>query len=194
MALSLALAPALACRDDGRPAPHEPAHTAVLDRHDSPDTAAVDEDGDPFEWILPALPIILALMFFAIHQARRKRWSRHKAIQISITAALTVLILALEYELQFMDDGGAMATERARRFENGWVRAALYAHLALSAVTAIILFGLIGTGLWKFGSPPRPGPFSARHRFWGWLGAAGMTLTAITGLVVYVLCYYLVDR
>jgi putative membrane protein len=44
-------------------------------------------------------------------------------------------------------------------------------------------------GLRKFPRPPAPGVHSTSHKFWGWLAAISMSMTAITGWIFYYLAF-----
>jgi len=143
--------------------------------------------------IIIALPIVMVVMVFAIREARSQRWSRHKAIQITLAAVLAVVVTALEIDLRTMSEGIMVMAERSQLAGTGWLRWTLNVHLVFSTTTALLWIWLIVMSLRRFPSPPRPGAFSDKHRFWGRVAAIDMALTAATGLLFYVLCFVLVN-
>ncbi|MCO4771076.1 MAG: DUF420 domain-containing protein [Deltaproteobacteria bacterium] len=143
--------------------------------------------------IIVALPVVLGVMVLAIREAKQKRWSRHKAIQITLASVLAVVITALEIDLRMMGDGVMAISEQSRFAGTGIVRWTLNVHLVFSTSTAILWIWLIVMSLKRFENPPRPGAFSERHRFWGRIAAIDMALTAITGLIFYGVCFLAVN-
>jgi membrane protein implicated in regulation of membrane protease activity len=142
--------------------------------------------------IIVALPVVLLVMFYAIREAKKQRWSRHKAIQITLAVILAIVVTALEIDLRTMSDGVMKMAERSRFAGTGLLRWTLNVHLVFSTSTALLWIWLIVSSLRKFESPPKPGDFSRKHRFWGRIAAIDMALTAGTGLLFYVLCFVLV--
>ena len=138
--------------------------------------------------IIVALPIVLGVMVWAIVQARRKQWTTHRNAQITLAAVLAVVVTALEVDLHYMSDG-ILEMAAGSRFSAEALQGLLNVHLVFSTTTAILWVGLIALSLRRFGDPPTPGAFSARHRFWGRIAAVDMALTALTGLAFYVMCF-----
>ena len=143
--------------------------------------------------IIVALPVVLTVMTLAIREAKQGRWSRHKAIQITLASVLAVVVTALEIDLRLMGEGVMAIAENSRFAGTGVVRWTLNIHLVFATSTAILWIGLIATSLRKFPSPPVPGAFSSTHRFWGRIAAIDMALTAITGLIFYGVCFLAVS-
>lgn len=138
--------------------------------------------------IIVALPIVLGVMVWAIRKAKQRDWTTHRNAQIALTAVLAVVVTALEIDLHYMSDG-IMEMAAASKYGAETLNWVLRVHLVFSTTTAILWIGLILMSLKKFGSPPKPAAFSARHRFWGRIAAVDMALTALTGLAFYVLCF-----
>ena len=69
------------------------------------------------------------------------------------------------------------------------VMALLYVHLFFAVTTAVLWSFVVIQAYRHFPQPPLPGPYSARHRLWGWLAAIDMALTAATGWTFYVLAF-----
>jgi hypothetical protein len=144
--------------------------------------------------VIVALPVVLVVMGFAIRKAKQGDWGTHKAIQITLTAVLTVVVTLLEIDVR-TKAGGILEMAKDSQFSGtGVLIWTLRIHLVFATTTAIIWLGLIGMSLKRFDAPPRPNAFSAMHRLWGRIGAIDMALTAGTGLLFYVLCFVMTGQ
>jgi cytochrome b subunit of formate dehydrogenase len=65
----------------------------------------------------------------------------------------------------------------------------LWVHLFFAIPTAVLWIFVIVQALRKFDDPPLPNAYSAQHKFWGWIAAIEMTLTAVTGWAFYYLAF-----
>jgi len=139
--------------------------------------------------IIVALPVVLLVMGYAIREAKRGNWSRHKVIQITLASVLVVVVTALEVDLRLIGEDVMTQAGGSRFAGSGVLVWTLRIHLVFSTTTALLWGWLIVTSLRRFPSPPRPAEFSARHRFWGRIAAVDMALTAATGLLFYALCF-----
>jgi putative membrane protein len=141
---------------------------------------------------------------------RRQRWDLHKQIQLGLVAVLGLAIVLFEVDMRFVSGWRERAmpspyyesVEQAGPIWNafclnlcglervpGWVFRSLAIHLVF-AVSTTVLWGWTAWGaLRNFPTPPAPNEYSASHRFWGWLAAADMVMTAVTGWTFYWLAF-----
>ena len=67
--------------------------------------------------------------------------------------------------------------------------ASLYVHFFFAVTTTWLWIAVITQALRRIPTPPAPGPHRASHRFWGWIAAIDMAMTAVTGWTFYYLAF-----
>lgn len=118
------------------------------------------------------------LMLFTFYLAARGKYDLHKNLQILLFTVLFLLVVALEYDLQF----GELAAISAQSPYNGT--------LAILMVFAVHLFfavTLFGGWLWLIIKSMKryPKHFEFDHKRWGKLIFADAIFTAVTGWILY---------
>jgi len=71
----------------------------------------------------------------------------------------------------------------------GLVFTALGIHLVFAVTTTLLWIGVIVQALRRFPKPPAPNEYSGTHKFWAWLAALDMGMTALTGWIFYLLAF-----
>ena len=137
--------------------------------------------------VVLAMVGVLALLAFSIFLVRnRARYAWHKRVQLLLVSALVIVVAMFEADMRL---NGWRSRAQSSPYFQTLVMPALSVHLVFS-VSTCLLWGWVTVGaLRKFDSPPRPGPHSRSHRFWGWLAAADMFCTAISGWAFYWLAF-----
>jgi putative membrane protein len=141
---------------------------------------------------------------------RRRRWELHKRMQLGLLAALGVAIVLFEIDMRFVSGWRerAMPSPYYESVESagpvwswlcltlcgmervpGWVYRGLVIHLVFAVSTTVLWVWTAWGALRHFPKPPAPNEYSASHRFWGWLAAADMVTTALTGWTFYWLAF-----
>jgi putative membrane protein len=141
---------------------------------------------------------------------RRRRWELHKRIQLGLLAALGVAIVLFEIDMRFVSGWRerAMPSPYYESVESagpvwswlcltlcgmervpGWVYRGLVIHLVFAVSTTVLWVWTAWGALRHLPKPPAPNEYSASHRFWGWLAAADMVTTALTGWTFYWLAF-----
>lgn len=123
---------------------------------------------------------------------QRRQFELHKWLQIAMASVLLVAVVLFEIDIRV--NGWEERAEPSPYFElaNKWtctVGIALIVHLSFAAPTLVLWIVVIARALRGFANPPAPGAHSAAHARWGWLAAAGMALTAVTGWIFYWLAF-----
>jgi hypothetical protein len=137
---------------------------------------------------------------------RRQRWELHKRIQIVLLATLGLAVTLFEIDMRFISGWRERAMlspyyEAVSRSEPiseaiclqllgmergpGAVVRALAVHLLFAVTTTVLWVWTAWNALKRFPKPAAPCAYSAAHRFWGWLAAADMVLTACSGWIFY---------
>lgn len=140
--------------------------------------------------VFVAMFAVLPLMALSTFLVRfHQKWQWHKRIQLTLAGVLLLAVTAFEVDMHYLTDWTARA-QPSPYFDADakWaspVGTALLVHLCFAVPTAIVWLYVVVGALRRFSVPPVPGPYSAHHRFWGWLATIGMAMTAITGWVFY---------
>ncbi len=138
--------------------------------------------------VFVAMFLAVPVLAWSIYQVRyRRRYTLHKWTNITLGVILLVAVVAFEIDIRFVSGW----TERARPspYFATWVYPALYTHLVFSISTGPLWIFTIVQALRFMPNPPGPCAYSGRHKFWAWLAAADLTLTAITGWIFYWLAF-----
>ena len=130
--------------------------------------------------VLPALGVSIWLV-------KRGQYVWHKRIQLALATVLLLAVIAFEIDMRFLTDWRARAA--ASPYYGTWVHPSLWIHLVFSVSTAGLWVYVVTAALIKMPNPPRPSPYSPRHKFWARLAAIDMALTAVTGWIFYWLAF-----
>jgi hypothetical protein len=152
-----------------------------------------------------AMFAVLPLLAVSIALVKRGKFHLHKKLQLVLGLVLLLAVVAFEVDMRLNGwiprayaDGAnpyvALAEPPAsgERLKLDWscpVGLSLIVHLFFAVPTAAIWVYTIAAALRKFPHEPVPGPYSAAHKFWGWLATIEMVLTAVTGWVFYYLAF-----
>ena len=141
--------------------------------------------------VFVAMFLVLPVLVASILWVKRRRYGRHKRIQLCLGIVLLVAVTAFEVDMRFFTDWEKLAEPSPYYRTDGWstVWTALSIHLAFAIPAAFLWAFVIIQALRKFPVPPAPGAHSASHKRWGWLAAFTMVMTAITGWVFYWLAF-----
>ncbi len=135
-----------------------------------------------------AMFLVLPVLGYSIYQVKvHRRYALHKRIQLVLGAVLLATVAVFEVDLRLYTDWNALASPSP--YYSTWVMPSLILHLFFAVPTALLWIFVIVQGLRKIPDPPGPGPYSSRHRRWGWLAAFEMAMTALTGWVFYYLAF-----
>ena len=124
---------------------------------------------------------------------QRRQYLLHKRLQLAMAAVLLTAVGLFEIDLQLFtnweDRAAASPYFDAAHKWSCPVGISLIVHLCFAVPTFCVWILVVVQALRKFSRPPRPGPHSRWHARAGWLAAAGMTLTAVTGWFFYWLAF-----
>jgi putative membrane protein len=141
--------------------------------------------------VFVAMFLVLPVLAASIFIVKRRRYARHKTIQLILGIVLLVAVMAFEVDMRFFTDWEKLAEPSPYYRTGGWstVWTALSVHLAFAIPAAFLWAYVIIQALRKFSNPPAPGPHSASHKRWGWLAVGSMVMTALTGWIFYYLAF-----
>jgi putative membrane protein len=116
----------------------------------------------------------------------RRNFVLHKRVQTALSVILLLTVALFEMDMRL---NGWRSRASASPFFPDIVMPLLYVHLFFAVTTAALWSFVVIQAYRHFPQPPTPGSYSVRHRFWGWLAAIDMVLTALTGWTFYVLAF-----
>ena len=141
-----------------------------------------------FVAMIGIVPVLWASIWLA---HKRQAYERHKGIQILLASVLGIAVLAFEIEIRI--SGWRHLAEPSPFWKDGmlndWIDYALLIHLVFAIPTPLLWIAIIIRAWRGFPKPAGPSSHSPSHKFWGKLGACGMTATAVTGWVFYYLAF-----
>ena len=140
--------------------------------------------------VVCSLLIILPLLVISWRWARGENYAAHRKLMLRLAITLAIVVTLFEIDIRMA--GGFYELARGSSYENSpFLSISLWVHLPIAIITSIIWLSLIILSLKRFGNPPTPGDFSAKHRFFGRIGMVMMALTGITGVELYALLFVL---
>lgn len=135
--------------------------------------------------LMVAVPLILG---WSVRQARRHGYRTHRHVQLWLAVVLLVAVVLFELDVRF-NGWEERAAGVVGGSASGVVWAALIVHLVCAVFSVLLWPVVIVAALRGFGKTPRPGAHSRWHRRWAPVAAVGMTLTAVTSWVFYLLAF-----
>ena len=134
--------------------------------------------------IVAFLPLLVVL---AIYSAKKGYIRIHILLQLSLFLFSVVVVSYFEYGVRV--DGGFAKFARESSIPEWFNLSFLIFHIAISLLTSIWWAKTIWTGLRDYRKKVLPGSASPRHIRSGRLAAAGIALTSLTGVWVYLLLF-----
>jgi putative membrane protein len=139
--------------------------------------------------VVCALAVLVPLLLFSLYQVKVcKNYLLHRNLQILLGAVLFLAVGLFEVDMRMQGGIDAILGKRLIPLtsqQRAMFDMVLYTHLFFAITTPFVWIATIAHGLWYFDSPPTPGPASQRHKWLGWTASADITLTSISGLLVY---------
>ncbi len=143
--------------------------------------------------IVVAMVLVLLALAWSLYSVKyRKKYDRHKVIQLCLAGGLLILLVFFEIDIQFVENWRERA-DLSPYYDadtgSGLVIYALWIHLLFATTTLALWLLVILRALNQFPNPPRPNHHSADHTRWGTVAAIVMVLTAASGWVFYFLAF-----
>jgi hypothetical protein len=140
--------------------------------------------------VVCALVLVVPLLGWSIYIVRvRKDYVGHRRMQLFLAAILFFAVTAFEIDVQAVHGGWQNIVRHARpeiaETDLAFVHRLLRIHLWFAVSTPVLWGATIGLALACFGNPPQPSSHSPAHKRMGWIAAADLALTSVTGLLFY---------
>lgn len=135
-----------------------------------------------------AMFVVVLILSWSVYQVKfRRRYRLHKWTQVSLGAAVLVVVILFEIDIRLHGWESRAAGGGGQPETIVWY--ALYVHL-LFAVTSVILWPVtIILALRNFPNPPMPSLHSRIHVPLARVAALDMVMTAVTGWIFYWLAF-----
>jgi uncharacterized membrane protein YozB (DUF420 family) len=135
-----------------------------------------------------AMFAVVPLLAISLYVVKGRNYRLHKQLQLGMATVLLVAVLLFEIDIRL--HGWMERAEPSPYFDSAAkftspAGIALSIHLSFAVPTLFLWIWVVVQALRKFSNPPKPGGHSRWHARTGWLAAAGMTFTAITGWIFY---------
>jgi uncharacterized membrane protein YozB (DUF420 family) len=139
--------------------------------------------------VVCALIIVVPTLVYSLYAVKiRRNYKLHKALQITLGAVLLVAVGLFEVDMRIQGGIEGILAKRSRPFsaaEKSSFYQLLYVHLFFAVSTVFLWATTLALALRRIPKPPAPCEHSQLHKRLGWLSAVDITLTSVTGLLVY---------
>ncbi|HEX6738016.1 MAG TPA: DUF420 domain-containing protein [Vicinamibacteria bacterium] len=130
-----------------------------------------------------------AAMAWSFRLARRRRFARHRRVQLGLLALCLLAVAGLEVHIRLAGGSGSLVGGSAFA-GTALFRGVFAAHVG-GAVLTYLAWGLLAWASNRRFGRALPGPFSATHRRLGLAVFAGMCFTALSASAIYLLGFVL---
>jgi len=139
--------------------------------------------------VVCALVIVVTTLFVSLYAVKvRRNYGLHKVLQITLGIVLLIAVGLFEIDMRLHGGIAGILAKRSRPLSPaelaGFYRL-LYVHLLFAISTVGLWATTLTLALRRIPSPPGPCSHSRWHKRLGWLSAVDITLTSVTGLLVY---------
>lgn len=140
--------------------------------------------------VVCALLVVVPVLLYSLFAVKIQRnYVLHRRLQLALGAILLVAVGAFEIDIRMQ---GGIATILSKRDvpltseQSQFFYALLkYVHLPAAISTVLLWTVTLTLALRRIPTPPAPCAHSKLHKRLGWLASADITMTAVTGLMVY---------
>lgn len=139
--------------------------------------------------VVCALVVVIPTLLVSLYAVRiRRNYVLHKFLQITLGVVLLIIVGLFEVDMRLHGGIVGILAKRSRPLSAAELTSfyrLLYVHLFF-AVSTVCLWGTtLSLALRRIPSPPAPCSHSPLHKRLGWFSVADITLTSVTGLLVY---------
>ena len=139
--------------------------------------------------VVCALAIVVPTLLFSLFAVKvRRNYRLHKALQITLGIVLVAAVGLFEVDMRLQGGIDGILAKRSRPLspgERASFNSLLYVHLFFAVSTVILWATTLVLAIKRMPRPPAPCEHGRLHKRLGWLSAADITLTSVTGLLVY---------
>ena len=127
------------------------------------------------------------LMWYSFRFVRENHHRAHKNINLALLAIVLVVVTLFEIDVR-VSGGSGTFVKLSPYAGTLYLDILLYFHIVVASLT-FISWLVLGIVSYKRFATALPGTFSVSHRRWGRRIFAGLLVTAVTGVALYVLVF-----
>ena len=139
--------------------------------------------------VVCALAVVIPTLLASLYAVKlRRNYSLHKLLQIVLGAVLLLTVGLFEVDMRLHGGIAGILANRSRPLSSAELTSfyrLLYVHLFFAISTVVLWATTLGLAVRRMPSPPGPCRHSRMHKTLGWISAVDITLTSVTGLLVY---------
>jgi uncharacterized membrane protein YozB (DUF420 family) len=139
--------------------------------------------------VVCALVVVVPTLLFSLYTVKlRRNYKLHKTLQIALGVVLLAAVGLFEIDMRLHGGITGILAKRTRPLspaERASFDRLLAVHLFFAVSTVILWATTLTLALRRMPVPPAPCAHSSLHKRLGWLSAADITMTSVTGLLVY---------
>jgi putative membrane protein len=139
--------------------------------------------------VVCALVVVVPTLLFSLFAVKiRRNYRLHKALQITLGVVLLVVVGLFEIDMRIHGGIDGILARRSRllsQADRDSFYVLLGVHLFFAVSTVVLWATTLALALKRMPDPPGPCEHSRLHKRLGWLSAVDITLTSVTGLMVY---------
>ncbi len=136
-----------------------------------------------------ALAVVVPLLVYSLYLVKvRRNYTGHRNLQVLLGVVLLVTVGMFEVDMRLQQGISGILAKRPVPLTAGqrlFFDRILAVHLVFAISTVFLWATTLSLALRRMPAPPGPCPHSPLHKWLGWIAAIDITLTAITGLMVY---------
>lgn len=139
--------------------------------------------------VVCALVLVVPTLVFSLYAVKiRRNYRLHRSLQVALGVVLLIVVGLFEVDMRLSGGIDGILAKRTRPLspdERSAFNTLLYVHLFFAISTVVLWAVTLTLALKHMPAPPGPCDHSRLHKRLGWLSAADITMTSITGLLVY---------
>ncbi|MFN0055968.1 MAG: DUF420 domain-containing protein [Planctomycetales bacterium] len=139
--------------------------------------------------VVCALIVVVPTLAFSLYTVKvRRNYPLHKKLQLLLGGVLLVAVGLFEIDMRLQGGFEQILKKRSRPLnaaELASFKTLLWVHLTFAISTVVLWCTTLWLAWNRIPNPPAPSPHSPVHKILGWLSAIDITLTSVTGLLVY---------
>ena len=139
--------------------------------------------------VVCALVVVVPTLLASVYAVKiRRNYSLHKFLQLTLGAVLLATVGLFEIDMRLHGGIAGILAKRSRPLspaEAASFYRLLYVHLFFAMTTVGLWGATLTLAIRRIPTPPGPCSHSRLHKRLGWFSAVDITLTSVTGLLVY---------
>jgi putative membrane protein len=139
--------------------------------------------------VVCALAVVVPSLLASLYSVKiRRNYALHKFLQITLGVILLMTVGLFEIDMRLHGGIVGILAKRSRPLSPAELTSfyrLLYVHLFFAISTVFLWSTTLSLALRRIPTPPGPNSHSRLHKRLGWLSVTDITMTSVTGMLVY---------